>query len=323
MYWDINKTLSYNKLFNFIIGNRGGGKTYGTKEWCINRFKKYHEQFIYVRRYDSELKLIKERYLDDIKDSFEKDITFKKPNKFIFDDEIMGYCFALSQAAHIKSNSFPAVQTIIFDEFLPEQNSHYLREEVFAFLNFYETVARLREVRVFFLANAISIANPYFSFFHLSCPFQTNIMSNGDCLVELVADNDYIQMKESTRFGQLIKNTEFANYSIKNEFILDHNSFVEKMKGNCSYKFTIAYKGNLYGVWFSKDKNSYWLSTKVEESSSYILSTTIQDHAPNRIDMNTPGFNNFIPSLVLAFNRGCLRFESLKIKSDFIKIAGL
>ena len=59
MYWDINKSLSYNALFNFIVGNRGAGKTYGSKKYVINRFLKYGEQFVYIRRFKDELKKIK------------------------------------------------------------------------------------------------------------------------------------------------------------------------------------------------------------------------------------------------------------------------
>lgn len=40
MYWNPNKTLSYNKLFNFIVGSRGGGKSFGAKDLCIRRFLK-------------------------------------------------------------------------------------------------------------------------------------------------------------------------------------------------------------------------------------------------------------------------------------------
>ena len=65
MYWDIKRALSYNCLFNFIIGARGVGKTYGCKEFVIKRFLREGEQFVYVRRYKDELKKMK-RFFDDI-----------------------------------------------------------------------------------------------------------------------------------------------------------------------------------------------------------------------------------------------------------------
>lgn len=38
MYYEIGKALSYNCLFNFIVGMRGVGKTYAFKRWAIQDF---------------------------------------------------------------------------------------------------------------------------------------------------------------------------------------------------------------------------------------------------------------------------------------------
>ena len=35
IFWDIGRTLTYNALFNFIVGNRGGGKSYGAKKGVL------------------------------------------------------------------------------------------------------------------------------------------------------------------------------------------------------------------------------------------------------------------------------------------------
>ena len=45
MFWSARKTLTHNVLINVIVGNRGGGKTYGAKEWAIDNFIKNKEQF--------------------------------------------------------------------------------------------------------------------------------------------------------------------------------------------------------------------------------------------------------------------------------------
>ena len=37
VYWDIKRVLSYNALFNYIIGMRGGGKTYGALKYAIEQ----------------------------------------------------------------------------------------------------------------------------------------------------------------------------------------------------------------------------------------------------------------------------------------------
>lgn len=35
MYWDKEKLLSYNCVFNFIVGARGVGKSYAAKDFAI------------------------------------------------------------------------------------------------------------------------------------------------------------------------------------------------------------------------------------------------------------------------------------------------
>ena len=45
IFYNYNRIRSYNALFNFIISNRGGGKTYGAKKMCINNFLKRKERY--------------------------------------------------------------------------------------------------------------------------------------------------------------------------------------------------------------------------------------------------------------------------------------
>ena len=55
IFYDIAGLLSQRCIFNFVIGNRGGGKTFGSKKLVINRFKKSKHQFVWVRRYQTEI----------------------------------------------------------------------------------------------------------------------------------------------------------------------------------------------------------------------------------------------------------------------------
>ena len=71
MYYNYNRIRSYNAYWNFVISNRGGGKTYGFKEMCIKDFLKKGEQFIYVRRTKVELE-DRQTFFDDIREKFER-----------------------------------------------------------------------------------------------------------------------------------------------------------------------------------------------------------------------------------------------------------
>ena len=56
MYYSYNRILSYNAFLNFLIGERGVGKTYGAIKFVTKEFLKKGHQFVYLRRYKSDLK---------------------------------------------------------------------------------------------------------------------------------------------------------------------------------------------------------------------------------------------------------------------------
>ena len=70
MYYNGGELLSKNRLINFIIGNRGGGKTYHWKVRAIKDFLNNGKQFIWLRRYNTELENIRSWY-NDIAHEFE------------------------------------------------------------------------------------------------------------------------------------------------------------------------------------------------------------------------------------------------------------
>ena len=55
MFYDFNKLLSYNALLNFVIGERGVGKSFGAKKFVISDYLKSGNEFVYIRRYKTEL----------------------------------------------------------------------------------------------------------------------------------------------------------------------------------------------------------------------------------------------------------------------------
>src|SRR5690606_5610588 len=74
------------------------------------------------------------------------------------------YFQCLSVGQQVKGASFDLVTSIVFDEFIIEKGLiQYLPDEATAMTNFYSTVDRNQDkTRVYFLANSVSITNPYF-----------------------------------------------------------------------------------------------------------------------------------------------------------------
>ena len=144
MYYDPNKTLSRQRLFNFVVGARGCGKTYGAKKTVIKRFLKSGKQFVYLRRYETEMPAAEMlNFFDDVSVEF-PDTEFKSYNGlFRINKQIAGWYFPLSKATMLKSIPFPNVDLIIFDEFIIEVGIYrYLPNEVRTFLECYSTISR-------------------------------------------------------------------------------------------------------------------------------------------------------------------------------------
>ena len=331
MFWDLTKTLSYNALLNFCIGERGVGKSFSAKKFVINDYLKNGNEFVYIRRYKTELETAYEGFFDQLQTAgFFEDHQFriqqskKKVDKFIIDKEVFGYGVPLSTANILKSASFPKVKTIIFDEFLIDNGTyHYLRNEVIQFLDIIETIARLRDIRVILLGNAISISNPYFDFFKLSLPYQSEFKTfkQGTILVNYIKNEAYREAKKATRFGQLIDGTDYGEYAIDNEFIRDDSSFVMKRSPESKVFSTIILKGEKYGIWRDWKKGFVYISKDFEPSNPCIFAFDIKDHSETTIYTKARNSTWFSP-IIQAYKMGCLFFDSQKIKNDFIEIIG-
>ena len=322
-YYNRNDLLSYNSLFNFVVGERGTGKTYQFKEWSISDFLKSGKQFVYVRRYKTEFK--------DITNFFD-DIMLKYPNhkfkighgKFYIDDKIAGFYVALSTSITKKSVAYPNVNKIGYDEFILEKSSiHYLPNEVNAFLGLYETIARDREnVRVMFMANSVTIINPYFLFFDLQVDKTKRFWTfkNNEITVELTDLQEFREHKKETRFAKLIDGTEFSKYAIEGEFTGDNYEFIEKKSSNSYYMFTLIYKGDEIGVWCDTKEGLIYITNKVDSTYPLKYAITTNDHKPNMIVLSNKYSKDKIKILTKMYEYGCLRYENIKLKSYMFEI---
>ena len=188
MYFSYKKILSYNALLNFIVAERGVGKTYGATDLVTNAFIKKDYQFVYIRRYKSELQKSVKKFFEPLilNNEYQDHSLLNKGNTFIIDEKEAGYGLTLSTAQQLKSTNFSKVKYIIFDEaFIEEGQGHYLKNEVEIFLGLIETISRMRDVKVFILANATNSVNPYFLFFNIHLPYNNDIITFKNGLIAL------------------------------------------------------------------------------------------------------------------------------------------
>lgn len=273
IFYDPAGLMSQRTNFNFIIGNRGGGKTFGYKKICINRFKKKKYQFVWIRRYDTEIDTLKdseeEGFWADIAPHFPNDTFDIQGNKLYINGELAGYLVALSTSMKLKSKAFPRVKTIVFDEFIIDPKMgrlRYLRNEAQLFLEFYETVARMRD-DVFFvgIGNSISIVNPYFTYFKIKPVLGQRYTKKGKITIEFYWNEEFVKRKKKTQYGQLIDGTEYGDYNMENKFLRDSDSFICPRPITADFKvYQFVIDGLRFSMWRDRKTMSFYVDNKYE-----------------------------------------------------------
>lgn len=332
-YYDIHPLLTRNSIINCAIGPRGDGKTYSAKTFCIDKFIKSKDEFIYLRRYEPELKKSKHHLFDDIsqlypnKDMrvFGSDIQIaphaeseadKKHQKW----QNMGYALALSNANDWKSVPFPRVKWVIFDEFIIEKGmKHYIPNEIQNFLDFYSTLDRNQDrVRVIMLANAVSIVNPYFIYWGIKVrDGEFTYYKNKYISVELINNENFTHEVKNTRFGKFISDSEYGKYAIDNRFKDDTDTFIAKKPQNAMFHYGIKYCNETLGLWLDVNEGNYFVNNQIPNNAT-VYALTKQDLRPNII-MVTKSMP-LLKQLKNIYMQSCVYFSDTKTKGLFMEI---
>lgn len=327
-FWNISQTISYNALFNFILGIRGAGKTYSSLKYFIERYQKYGHKFLYLRRTEEELKKLTTcrngRIFNLVKNEFPNNTLWAESNNLYCDKEIMGWAQALTTAGKLKSDAIDNVRDIIFDEFIIDKNiskQRYLPDEVTAFLELYETIARPGErdydVRCWFLGNAITSTNPYFDYFDINLPYNTDIAKKGEFLTQMVAPPELIEAKHATRFYKAIEGSAYSAYASENKFLRDNKYFIKKKNKNCEYQFTFIYYDNKIGVWRDYRNGCYFISDSVDKQCKTVYATTTESQQPNILLLKGFKTSYNLKNLKTAYELGCVYYENQRLASWF------
>lgn len=181
-YYSLNDILKKNAQYNIIFGERSNGKSYSALKYGLENFIKTGKQFAIVRRYDDDITkgkgdnffdaLIENKEIEKLTKGKYTEVYYynrrfylsyfdETLNKRITDNKPFAYTFALNIASRYKSNSYPEITTIIFDEFL--ERKFYLPTEFTDFMSIISTIVRARnDVKIFMLGNTVNKFCPYF-----------------------------------------------------------------------------------------------------------------------------------------------------------------
>lgn len=345
-FYSFNRICSYNAVFNMAVGGRGIGKTYGWQKLVIAKaIKTYNadpenvDMFIYLRRYKEELKLSRDTFFAAVQVEF-PDWDFRtsgfkaqmspaskrddKKREWID----IGYFIELSRAQSYKSVAFPKVKDIGFDEFILEKSfTRYLPNEAQIFLNFYSTVDRNKDkTRVFFLANSVSITNPYMLEWDIN-PNNADksgfvkvrdVEGNVYVLAEFIDSDDFENEVYQTKFGKFIKGTEFADFAVGNEFADNHNGLIKDKNSRARYMFTLETNGGIFSVWYDIVTGEYYCQSKRPRGDETIITLLTDKMSESKTLMRTS--DKAMSRLRTAFNHGRVWFDRAVTRNAFIEI---
>lgn len=228
-YLNTNRFYSDPKVWMFMLtGGRGIGKTTNIVADCIDDFKKRGNEFVYVRRYKTEIVKCKELLQPIVSDT-----NIKGIGNGIFQYECkkvrIGYGCALSLQASYKSGiDFSKVNTIVFDEAILMPGGRYLPNECTTFLELLSTIVRTRVgYRVFILGNNLDLFNPYYEYFNIP-RFEDRYVDRerGICCENLKHRDELIKKEQETPLYRLTKGTEYGNYHYENEVLVENKGTI-------------------------------------------------------------------------------------------------
>lgn len=279
IYYSSDELFSRQSKINFIMGERGNGKSFDAKKRMINNFLKKGEQSVYIRRRKTDIEEMKDHFFDDIAE-FYPDTEFKVEGMYGYiNGELAIIMVALSTSVKKKSTPFPRVTLLVFDEYIEPRNKfpNYLKEEMFTLWELIRTVVRKRENwRMMIIGNAISYVNPFFTFYNIQIrdnqqrfhPFKKKKDGSKYLItIELTETPEYREEFSKTDLAELIEGTSYGDYSMNAIAYEDNNNFILPERTGIHVPIcSLYYQGREVGLWFNEQANVY-CDDKIEASS--------------------------------------------------------
>lgn len=331
-YYNYDALYSRNGVFNFVCGARGLGKTYGAKLKALVASIRKGDEFVYMRRYKEELQASRDTFFADLTEEFpdhdfrhsgniaematshsrgSKDRAWKK----------IGYFIALSQAQGKKSIAYPKVKTIIFDEFILDKgNTIYIPNEAVKFLEFFNTVDRYKDkTRVLFLANAVSVSNPYFLYWNIEPkPGQEWVTKDDNFIVcHFPVAEKFQAGVAKTRIGKFIAGTSYSDYAVGNVFKDNDDSMIELKTSDADYMYSLETKHGTFSLWKDYDTGK-WYAQQRRPGNEKLFTLLVENMSDGK-QLLMPN-DRLLQILRNKFSKGYVRFDRPKTRNSFFQI---
>lgn len=346
IYYDWNKTLTYDAQINMVISMRGYGKTYGLRKQCVKDFIKDGSKFMEIVRYKELLKgesAIQYGYFDKLILNNEfPEYMFKVNGTNGYIAKIpeegqkpkwmhMCYFVALSAMQQAKQRTFVNVKRIIFDEFIIDKRTghRYLTGEFNLFANLIDSAAREEvnedgtargtKVHAYLLGNACDLTNPYFVRWGINQQPKEGYSWYAGKLVLLhyAKDASYQAGKRDTLVGRLVSGTAEESIIVDNDFKIADEYNISKKSSTATFQYGIIYCSQHFGVWVDNNKGYIYITKSFPENSGRpIMALTREDNTANYIQIRRG--EKTLKMLMDMYYADVLRFENVGLRDRFL-----
>lgn len=328
------------ELFIVCSRVRGPGKTYSFAKTLMDRFYDDGGKFVLLCRVGAELGSVAEGMMKSMmadhypglimsekikmgrtfsevwvesqasgEDDDDSDGPIKK--------EHVGYVIPLNGADRIKkvSSTFTDAVHGYFDEFQPEYDSTYLKDEVERFKSVHTSIARgggssRRYFPIYMSSNAISIANPYFVGLGLTTKIQSDTKKyRGDGYVYQRAENvELAESHDGSAMSRAFRGLKSSNFT-DNSWVNDNGSGVCKSDpawGRSYYMGTLVTGEAKFGVFHYPEVDMTYISHNVDKTYSGVYRIEI-DGEPNLPLLRS---NYLAKNIKQSIQFGTMRYQS-------------
>ena len=337
-YANMPEIIKQNATFEFVIGGRGTGKTYGALKYILE----HRLKFVLMRRTQSQLETIARSETNPFK-SVVRDMKLPytcEPasiGKSIYGyfettigeegeadrGELLGYAIALSTVANLRGFDMSDVDIIVYDEFIPETHERAIKCESDAFMNCYETINRNRElqgrepIKVLCLANANDFACPILIGLDLVSTIEQMIMKGKESYVNpqkgvgifLLTESPISNRKKQTALYKLTHGSAFNQMAIGNQFAGtdDPDVYSDDLR-----EYSPIVSVAELCIYRHKSRPTYYIS--------HHMSGTVGRFSGDGIDMKR--FMVTHKNIMIAAMSGRVVYESHLVKALFLRYCG-
>lgn len=171
-YLNIPEIIGAGYTFNIVLSGRGVGKTFGFLKWMREHAVQDQGRFAYLRRLQTQIDICGKAEFNPFKrldTVYHTTTTVKSISKyssgfFEGDAKLLGYGLALSTFGSLRGFDGSDINYILFEECIPKQGEHRLKQEASMLWDAYETINRNRElegqdpVKLFCIGNSNNTA---------------------------------------------------------------------------------------------------------------------------------------------------------------------